>query len=164
MNKNYKNIKKEINSIPPIVFTPFKKNRNYSALLMYLSMSLSIFIFIRVILGDIAFTQEQLRTLCEFTLNTVFVIAALVVGIFALSISDNHPEKEKVVFSYIGQISTIASVVIFSYILSYCDFFNIKLWREITVFSLYFCCILIFLSGCVIRLLSSVVAYFNIRD
>lgn len=104
------------------------------------------------------FSQEELKNFSDFTLNIIFVIAALGFTIFTLPISKVHPEKDKIIFSYIGQICVIASIAIFTYIVSYCNFL------PTTVFGIYFCGMFFILCGCITKLLAVIVGYFDIRD
>lgn len=127
---------------------------------MILSMMLSVIILINVIRQKYIFTYEELKELADFTLNIVFVIAALGFTIFTLPIDKdkNHPRKDNIIFSYIGYVFTLASISIFAYIISYCKFFSSL------ILSLYFCAMLLMLCGCITKLLATIVAYFNIRD
>lgn len=117
-----------------------------------------IYILFKVLNGSYTFSQEALKDFADFTLNIIFVIAALGFTIFTLPISRIHPEKDKIIFSYIGQTCVMASIAIFTYIVSYCNFLSAK------VFGLYFCAMFFILCGCITKLLAVIVGYFDIRD
>lgn len=146
------------NSIPKVVFTPFKTSRIISVIFMFLSMILSVAILYNVIIGNYNFTPDELRNFADFSLNIIFVIAALGFTIFTLPISQTHPEKDKILFSYIGNTFVLASIAIFTYIISYCAFL------PDFVFGLYFCVMFFMLCGSITKLLATIIAYFNVRN
>ena len=152
------------NSVPSIVFTPFKTSKKISLLFSIFSFILSLIILFFVLFDKLSFNQEELNGLADFTLNFVFVVAALGLTIFTLPINTKQPEKNKVIFSYIGTTLQMASISLFSYILSFCDFLNISIFKHITVFSLYFCAMLLLMCRCITSILSAIIAYFDIRD
>ncbi len=156
------NLNNKNNSLPNLVFVPFKTSKKISVFFMLLSMTLSVIILINVIRQKYIFTYEELKELANFTLNIVFVIAALGFTIFTLPIEvdkdKNHLRKDNIIFSYIGYVFILASIAIFAYIISYCKFFSSL------ILSLYFCAMLLILCGCITKLLAAIVAYFNIRD
>lgn len=154
------NLNNKNNSLPNLVFVPFKTSKKFSVFFIILSMMLSVIILINVIRQKYIFTYEELKELADFTLNIVFVIAALGFTIFTLPINKdkNHPRKDNIIFSYIGYVFTLASISIFAYIISYCKFFSSL------ILSLYFCAMLLMLCECITKLLAAIVAYFNIRD
>lgn len=160
--RNKTPISQPVNTVPGIVFTPLKESRITITILMYLSMGLSIYLLYSVMINKLAFSPEQLKDLSGFVLNLVLVIAALGFSIFSLPITTAQPKKEELLFSYIGQILCLASITVLSYIISYCPFL-IRAWNE-KLISLYVCICLLLMSGCILRLLATIVAYFNIRD
>lgn len=139
--KNTSTIKEQHNALPKTVFTPFKISRIISTIFMILSMGVSVYIFYNVMNGAYTFSREELKDFADFTLNIIFVIAALGFTIFALPISKIHPEKDKIIFSYIGQTCVLASIAIFTYIVSYCNFL------PTVVFGMYFCGMFFILCG-----------------
>ncbi len=152
------------NVIPSTVFTPFKKNRIRTAIFAILSFLLSVFMLIKVLLGELSFNQEQLNSMADFTLNLVFVVAALGLTIFTLPLKNEHPEKDTILFSYIGTSLLIASISVFTYILSYCDFLNVSIFNITDLFSIYFCAMLMLVCRCITSILSAIIAYFDIKD
>lgn len=150
--------KNQNNNIPKVVFTPFKTCKIMSVIFICLSMILSIIIFINVITKKYNFTPDELKNFADFTLNIIFVIAALGFTIFTLPISQAHPEKDKILFSYIGNAFVFASIAILTYIISFCAFF------PDIVFGLYFCVMFFILCISLTKLLATIIAYFNIRD
>lgn len=149
------------------IFTPFKYSKNISSFFIGLSLFLSIVTFVYVIMGKLSFSQEQLKEIADFTLNLVFVIAAVGLTIFTLPIKTTHSEhsdKEKIMFSYIGTSILIASISIFTYILSYCPFMNITFMGKFDIFSVYFCAMFIILCRSLSSIITTIVAYFNIKD
>lgn len=153
-----------LNKIPSAVFTPFKTSKNLCVFFIGVSFILSIGLLLSAIFGKTSFTQTQLKEIAEFTLNLVFVIAAIGLTIFTLPIKSQHPEKDTIILTYIGTSLFIATSSIFSYILSYCTFFNIIVFKNLDVFSLYFCAMLFMISMCILIFISTIIAYFNIRD
>lgn len=156
--KNTSNIKAQHNSLPKIVFTSFRICRIISTFFMVASMCISVYIIYNILKGVYSFSHEELKDFADFTLNIIFVIAALCFTIFTLPISKVHPEKDKIMLSYIGQICVMASTAIFTYIVSYCTFLP-KI-----IFGLYFCAMIFVLCGCITKLLAVIVGYFDIRD
>lgn len=158
MNKN-KNNAAEINSIPKIIFTPFKKSRNLSVFFTLLSMISSLIIIYSILTNKISFTEIDLRELVDFVVTFIFSVSALGFTIFSISLKEEHPKKNEIVFSYIGQIIFLTAVSIFAYIISFLNFFIPS-----STISIAFCLLLILLCRCITGLLSTIVAYFNIRD
>lgn len=160
MNKNKnKQHAAEINSIPKIIFTPFKKSRNLSVFFTLLSMISSLIIIYSVLTNKISFTEIDLRELVDFVVTFIFSVSALGFTIFSISLKEEHPKKNEIVFSYIGQIIFLTAVSIFAYIISFLNFFIPS-----STISIAFCLLLILLCRCITGLLSTIVAYFNIRD
>lgn len=160
MNKNKnKQHAAEINSIPKIIFTPFKKNRNLSVFFTLLSMISSLIIIYSVLTNKISFTEIDLRELVDFVVTFIFSVSALGFTIFSISLKEEHPKKNEIVFSYIGQIIFLTAVSIFAYIISFLNFVIPS-----STISIAFCLLLILLCRCITGLLSTIVAYFNIRD
>lgn len=155
---NTSNNKEQHNRLPKVVFTPFKTSRIICVCLMIFSMLLSAYIFYNVLNGNCTFSQDELKNFADFTLNIIFVIAALGFTIFTLPISKVHPERDKIIFSYIGQTCVMASIAIFTYIVSYCNFL------PTVIFGMYFCVMFFILCGCITKLLAVIVGYFDIRD
>lgn len=154
MHKN----KNEIhNNIPKFIFTPFKTSRLIFACFIFFSIILSLIIFYKIIIGKLVFTQEELRNLANFTLNIILIIAAFGFSIFSFTTTKLHPKKDEILFRYIGQNFVLISITICTYIISYCDL-------PAVVFNMCFCVVLVLLISCVARLLSTIVAYFDIRD
>ncbi len=156
-NKN----KKQYNQLPSLIFTKFKTSKFISVIFMLLSMLLTVFLLVLVILGNLTFSSDQLQNLANFVLNTIFVISALGFTIFSLPLKDVHPQKNEIVFSYIGQTFLLASIAIFAYVVSYCEFLSFK---YLDIPSVYFCLMLLLLFNSITGILSSIVAYFNIRN
>ena len=160
--RNKAPISHPVNTVPSIVFTPFKKSRITILILMFLSIGLNLYLLVNVMINKLTFSSEQLRDLSGFVLNLVLVIAALGFSIFSLPIKTAQPKKGDLLLSYIGQILCLASITVFSYTISYCPFL-ISTWDG-KMISLYVCICLFLMSGCILKLLSTIVAYFNIRD
>lgn len=151
MNKKISNI------FSKLIFIPFKTAKCISIVFIVLSILLDVFLICLAIKQHDIFTQEELKELATFTLNIVFVIAALGFTIFTLPILSAHSNKDEIILSYIGWICIIASISIFTYIVSYCNFL------PPIVFSLYFCIMLFVLCFCMTKLLSTIIAYFDIK-
>lgn len=156
--------KQKYNSVPFIVFTPIEKNKKYSTFVLWLSFFLSIVILIVTLRGGISFSQETLKEMAEFTLNLVFVTSALGLTMFTLPIKIVHPDKDKIILSYIGTSILLVSISIFTYILSYCAFLNITFINSFDLFSLYFCFMIFIICRCITSISCTIVAYFNIRN
>ena len=117
-----------------------------------------------VLSGQISFSREQLNNLSQFLLSFVFIVATLGFTIFSLNKNHEQPLKKQILLSYVGNLLLISSISIFTYILSFCDFLNIKFFGKFDVFSIYFCAILLLICHCIIHLLSTVIAYFDIKE
>lgn len=155
----------KFNSVPPSIFTPFKKGKLYTNLFMVLSLLLSAWMLINVLLGKMSFTPEQLKDMSGFTLTSVFVVATLGFTIFSvIKPEEEHPKKNQILFSYIGTSFLIASISIFSYILSYFEFLNVYIYNTVNFFSIYFCAMILLICRCITSILSTIVAYFNIKE
>lgn len=152
------------NPIPSLVFTPFKTTKKVTVFFTFLSLILLFIMFFMVLFGKLSFTQDQLNGMANFTLNLVFVVAAIGFTIFSLPIETIHPEKDKIMLSYIGTSLLLASISIFTYILSFCDPLNICIFNQANVFSIYFCAMLALVCRCITSLLSTIVAYFDIKE
>ena len=152
------------NAIPSIVFTPLKNSKRWIAFFTFLSLIFSTIMLFSVIFGVLSFNQEQLNGMADFTLNLVFVVAALGLTIFTLPLDSIHPKKDEIILSYIGTTLLIVSISIFTYILSFCDFLNICIFNQCDIFSIYFCAMLLLVCRSITSLLATIVAYFNIRE
>lgn len=159
-----KNPKEKHIAVPAIVFTPFKKTKRRITFFTFLSLVLSVYMVYKVLFTNLSFNQEQLNEMADFTLNLVFVVAALGLTIFTLPLKTEQPEKEKIMLSYIGSSLLIATISIFTYILSFCDFLNLHFIYQADVFSFYFCLMLVLVCNCITSILSAIVAYFDIKD
>lgn len=157
-NKNKQHAAK-INSIPKMIFTPFNKSKNFSLLITLFSMISSLLIIYFVITNEISFTEIDLRELVDFVVTFIFSVSALGFTIFSISLKEEHPQKNEIVFSYIGQIIFLTAVSVFAYIISFLNFVIPS-----STISIAFCLLLILLCRCITGLLSTIVAYFNIRD
>lgn len=158
-----KKTKNNHNAVPTLIFTPFKKNKRWITVFTFLSLALSTIMLFFVLFGNLSFNQEQLNGMADFTLNLVFVVAALGLTIFTLPLKTEQPEKDKIMLSYIGTSLLIASISIFTYILSFCSFLNVSTFNQVDIFSIYFCAMLILVCRCITSLLSAIVAYFDIK-
>ncbi|EXG87896.1 hypothetical protein K413DRAFT_4798 [Clostridium sp. ASBs410] len=148
----------KINAIPKSVFTPFKNSKAISVFFSLICTLFSLIILVNVLLGKISFSVEQLREVCNFTISFIFAISALGFTIFSIHLKQEHPKKEDIIFSYIGEIILLASMNIFAYIISFLNFLP-----SFTL-GIMSCSLLFLLSRCISGLLSTIVAYFNIRD
>lgn len=157
-NKNKQHATK-INSIPKIIFTPFRRSKNLSIFFTFLAMLSSLIIIYSVLTNEISFTEIDLRELVNFVVTFIFSVSALGFTIFSIKLKEEHPKKNEIVFSYIGQIILLTAVSIFAYIISFLSFFIPS-----STISMAFCLLLILLCRCITSLLSTIVAYFNIRD
>lgn len=158
------NNNKSFNNVPSIVFTSFKTGKNLSVLFMTMSMLLSLWMLIKSFLGQISFSAEQLNDMAGFSLTFVFIVATLGFTIFSVIKTEEHPQKNKILFSYVGTSFLIASIAVFTYILSYCDFLNVKVLGEADIFSIYFCAMFLLICRCITSILATIIAYFNIKE
>ena len=138
--------------------------KNLSIFFMALSMALSVWMLFKSFLGQISFSGEQLNDMAGFSLTFVFIVATLGFTIFSVIKTDEHPQKNKILFSYIGTSFLIASIAVFTYILSYCDFLNVQVFGKADIFSIYFCAMFLLISRCITSILATIIAYFNIKE
>ncbi len=161
-SKNSKQSKDEtkVNSVPNLVFRPFRSCKLIVVVLCFLSMAICMWLFWHVVfIRDILFAAEELREIANLALNIVLVVGALGLTIFLLPIGSKQDQNEKLLIRYVGNTLVLASVTVLGYIISYCD----SLIPQI-VFGVYSIAMLISLCSCLIRTISTMVAYFNIRD
>jgi hypothetical protein len=149
---------KQVNSVPNLVFQPFKANRIYITILGLLSTGLCIFLFVKVMQNAISFSSDQLNEISNFAVNINLVVGALGLAIFLLPIKSDQNQKETLLIRYVGSIMLSTSCAILGYIISYSSFLNDK------IISIYCVAMLLILSGCVLHTVSTMVAFFNIRD
>lgn len=158
------NNNKSFNNVPSIVFTSFKTRKNLSVLFMTMSMLLSLWMLIKSFLGQISFSAEQLNDMAGFSLTFVFIVATLGFTIFSVIKTEEYSHKNEILFSYVGTSFLIASIAVFTYILSYCDFLNVKVFGEADIFSIYFCTMFPLICRCITSILATIIAYFNIKE
>lgn len=154
----------DFNNISSIVFTSFKTGKNLSILFTILSMILSLWMLIKAFLGQISFSAEQLNDMAGFSLTFVFIVATLGFTIFSVIKTEEHPQKNNILFSYVGTSFLIASISVFTYILSYCDFLNVQVFGKADIFSIYFCAMFFLICRCITSILATIIAYFNIKE
>ena len=147
---------KKTNSIHSFIFPPLQKYCKRTIFITFGSIGIAIWLLAQVITGKISFSQEQLKDCSSLVINVVFVIAALGLALFSLPITKSHTEKEDIVLSYVGDSFYMASIAIFSYVLSYFNIDNIELPRNI-----YFCVLIIILNYFITRSLATIISYFN---
>ena len=85
---------KQVNSVPNLVFQPFKANRIYITILGLLSTGLCIFLFVKVMQNAISFSSDQLNEISNFAVNINLVVGALGLAIFLLPIKSDQNQKE----------------------------------------------------------------------
>jgi hypothetical protein len=147
-----------LNSVPKIIFLPFKSSR-----LIIAALTVINFILIALCALSYNFTSSDLSYLAELTVNLIFVIGAIGLTIFSLKIDNgsgptqNKETKKELILRYIGMIFLDSSIAITSYILSLLDFSPLinKAWSIL---------VLIVLLQSIASTLATIVAYFNIRD
>lgn len=163
---NYNKV--EYNTVPNIVFKPYKKNKKKIVISMIISNLILIFAFF-----SITFNADNLKELSQFAINIILVVGALGIAMFSLPITGANIEERKreVVLRYIGEIGALLSTAILGYIIS---IFGVPLFKlipiifyeqRISMIIKTYCIILVnSLLFSLLHTLASFVAYFNIRE
>lgn len=162
------------NSIPNIVFTPFKLSKKITVSLAFLSATLIL------IFGWYAnFEAKDLKEISQFSLNTVLVIGAMGIAIFAIpfdiSETNNKNNRKEIVLRFIGDIGIIISGAVFCYVLSYIlviipeinmmiPFFNVVVNLQHEIIKTFCILAMIGIANSIAQTFATIVAYFNIRD
>lgn len=161
------------NSVPSLVFTPFKISKNIVVVLSLLSLILTM-----TFGWSVNFEPKDLKEISQFSLNSVIVVGALMIAIFAIPIDDSvintSNNKKEIILRFIGDIGILISAAIFCYVLSFIvghipevlftvPFFEIVLTLQQLVIKTFCICGIVLITNALSQTFATIVAYFNVR-
>jgi hypothetical protein len=162
------------NSVPGLVFTPFKVSKK-----IVVSISLLSALLIGIFGWKVNFEAKDLKEISQFALNIVIVIGAMGIAIFAIPFNNNvtnsNINKKEIILRFIGDIGILISAAIFCYVLSYIVGIIPEWSMEIPIFNIAvsfpqniiktFCILgMVLIANAISQTFATIVAYFNVRD